>query len=307
MAESDSINCSFRHVSMEIIIAKNSGFCYGVRRALRMAKTARSRNKGKVFTLGDIIHNPQVIADLKKRGLESTEDAAAIATGTVLIRSHGAAPETYKILEKKRVGVIDATCPIVKKIQNLVERLAGEGEEVIIAGNKKHPEIKGLVGYSHGRARVIESEAQADALPRRRRRAVLAQSTLDLSLFDRIVASLIRRTGELKIYNTVCHSTQTRQKATSELAEQVDVLFIIGGRNSSNTNTLYQISKRVLPQTYFVESARQISPRLLKGAKKIGISGGASTPPEAIAEAVAKIKNSFECQSQRENFVQWQT
>jgi len=272
-----------------------------------MAKSTRRRKAGEVFTLGELIHNPQVIADLEKQDVRPTEDLESIHEGTVIIRSHGVAPEIYKILEKKNIEIIDATCPIVKKIQKLVGRLAKEGEEIIIVGNKEHPEIKGLIGYSRGKGKIIENEAQAHSLPRKKKRAVLAQSTQDLFLFGQVVAALIEKTEELKVYNTICHSTQTRQKSTSELASRVDTLFIVGGKNSSNTNMLYQISKRILPQTYFIESARQITPRLLKGAKKIGISGGASTPPEAIEEAVAKIRNSFERQSQRENFVQWQS
>jgi 4-hydroxy-3-methylbut-2-enyl diphosphate reductase len=121
------------------------------------------------------------------------------------------------------------------------------------------------------------------------------------------VAALLERTQELDVYNTICRSTQTRQKSTSDLASQVDTLLIVGGKNSSNTSKLYEISKRILPNTYFIEGADQITPRLLRGAKKIGISGGASTPPEAIAEAVAKIKNSFKHPSQRENVIQWQS
>lgn len=292
---------------MEIIIAKNSGLCYGVRRALQMAQSTRRRKPGEVFTLGELIHNPQVIADLEKQGVQSTEDLDSIHEGTVIIRSHGVAPEIYKILEKKNIEIVDATCPIVKKIQKLVESLAKEGEEIIIVGNKEHPEIKGLIGYSCGKGKIIDNEAQANSLSRKRKRAVLAQSTQDLFLFGQVVAAIIEKTEELKVYNTICHSTQTRQKSTSELASQVDTLFIVGGKNSSNTNKLYQISKRILPQTYFIENARQITPRLLKGAKKIGISGGASTPPEAIEEAVTKIRNSIERHSQRENFVQWQT
>jgi 4-hydroxy-3-methylbut-2-enyl diphosphate reductase len=292
---------------MEIIIAKNSGLCYGVRRALRMARNARSRQGDQVFTLGELIHNPQVIADLEKQGLRSIEDLESVHSGTVIIRSHGVAPEIYETLKKKNVGIIDATCPIVTKIQKLVERLAKENEEIIIVGNREHPEIKGLVGYSLGKGKVVESEAQAYSFPWKKKRAVLAQSTQDLFLFGRIVAALIKKTEELKVYNTICHSTQTRQKSTSELAARVDTLFIVGGKNSSNTNKLYQISKRILPRTYLIENARQIRPRLLKGAKRIGVSGGASTPPEAIAEAVAKIRNSFQRQSQRENVVQCQT
>jgi 4-hydroxy-3-methylbut-2-en-1-yl diphosphate reductase len=292
---------------MEIIIAKNSGLCYGVKRALQLAKKTRRRSPGRVFTWGELIHNPRVIADLEKQGLQTAEDLESIRQGTVIIRSHGVAPEIYKILKKKKTEIIDATCPIVKKIQELVKRLARENGEIIIVGNREHPEIKGLVGYSEGKGKIIENEAQARVLPRKKTRAVLAQSTQDRYLFGQVVAALMEKTGELKVYNTICQSTQTRQKSTSELASRVDVLFIVGGKNSSNSNKLFQISKRILPRTYFIETARQITPRLLKGAQKIGISGGASTPPEAIEEAVAKIRNSYERQSQTEDIVPWQS
>jgi 4-hydroxy-3-methylbut-2-enyl diphosphate reductase len=292
---------------MEIIIAENTGLCYGVKRALQIARGTRRRRSGRVLTLGEIIHNPRVIADLKKNQIQAVEDPDAISEGTVIIRSHGVAPEVYKILKKRRLEVIDATCPIVKKIQKLVAGLAGRGEEIIIVGDPEHPEIKGLIGYSRGRGKIIENEDQARRLPAKNRRTVLAQSTQDLFLFGRVVAALLERTKELAVHNTICRSTQTRQKSTSELAARVDTLFIVGGKNSSNTNKLFQISKRVLPNTHFIENAGRITPRLLKGAKRIGISGGASTPPEAIEEAVARIRESFERQSNRENISQWQS
>lgn len=288
---------------MEIIIAKNSGLCYGVKRALKIASQTRHQKNGQVFTVGDLIHNPQVIADLKQQGIHPINDLNKIKRGTVIIRSHGVSPKIYRILEKKQIEIVDATCPIVKKIQKLVGSLAEEEEEIIIVGNKEHPEIKGLIGYSKGKAIIFEREKQARRLPLKEKRAVLAQSTQDLFLFEKIVASLIEKTEQLKVYNTICHSTQTRQKSTSKLASSVDTLFIIGGRNSSNTYKLYQISKRILPNTFFIERAEQITPPMLKGAKKIGLSGGASTPPEAIQEAVVRIKTSFAPQFQRENIV----
>lgn len=291
---------------MEIIIAKNTGFCYGVKRALRLAKETRRRKAGQVSSLGDLIHNPRVIADLEGQGILSVGDLDGLKEGTVIIRSHGVSPDIYRLLRKKKIEVVDATCPIVKKIQKLVAQLAGEKRQIVIVGNKEHPESKGLIGYSRGRGIVIENESQAAALPFKRKRAVLAQSTQDPFLFEKIVSALIEKTEELRVFNTICHFTQTRQRATSELASQVQVLFIVGGKNSSNTNKLFQISKRILPQTYFIESADQITPKMLRRAKKIGISGGASTPPEVIEEAVERIKQNFESQSQEESHVQCQ-
>jgi (E)-4-hydroxy-3-methyl-but-2-enyl pyrophosphate reductase len=278
---------------MEIIIAKNSGLCYGVKRALQMAKVTRKQKKGEVSTFGDLIHNPQVIQDLKKQGIQSIESFDQIKEGTVIIRSHGVSPEIYDILNRKKIDIVDATCPIVKRIQKLVAALAKKEDEVIIVGNKEHPEIKGLIGYSEGKGIIVEHETQAKILPSKKRRAVLAQSTQDLFLFIRVVATLIEKTEELQVYNTICQSTQTRQKSTSELASCVDTLLIIGGKKSSNTQKLFQISKRILSNTYFIENAGQITPAMVKGSKIIGLSGGASTPPEAIDEAVAKIKSSY--------------
>lgn len=278
---------------MEIIIAKNCGLCYGVKRALRMAKVTRKQKTGEVFTFGDLIHNPQVIQDLKRQGIQSIDGFDQIREGTVIIRSHGVSPEIYNLLNKKKIDIVDATCPIVKRIQKLVASLAKKEHEIIIVGNKEHPEIKGLIGYSRGKGIIIEHESQAKILPSKKRRSVLAQSTQDLFLFIRVVAALIERTEALQVYNTICQSTQTRQKSTSELASCVDTLFIIGGKNSSNTQKLFQISKRILPNTHFIEKAEQITPAMVEEAKKIGLSGGASTPPEAIEEAVVKIKSSY--------------
>lgn len=289
---------------MEIIIAQNSGLCYGVKRAIRIAKRTRLQKKGEVFTFGDLIHNPQVIANLKEQGIYSINDLDEIKNGTVIIRSHGVSPEIYRTLDEKKIEIVDATCPIVKRIQKLVESLTKKEEEIIIVGNEGHPEIKGLIGYSKGKAIILENEKHTKDLPFKKRRAVLAQSTQDLFLFKKIVAALIEKTEQLKVFNTICESTQTRQKSASKLASSVDALFIMGGRNSSNTYKLYQISKRILPNTFFVENAEQIRPQMLKGARKIGLSGGASTPPEAIQEAVEKIKKSFIHQLQREKIVQ---
>jgi (E)-4-hydroxy-3-methyl-but-2-enyl pyrophosphate reductase len=278
---------------MEIVIARESGFCYGVKRALRLARETRSQAKTSVFSWGELIHNPDVIQELEKEGIVPTEKIENLKGATVIIRSHGVSPDIHQQLKKEAKIVIDATCPIVKRIQKLTARLARQRQEIIIVGNPNHQEIKGLLGTSGGRALIIENEAQVLSLPFARRRAILAQSTQDMELFARVVAALVGKTGELRAYNTICHSTQVRQRSTSELASQVDVLFIIGGASSSNTNKLYEISKRIQPKTFFIEKAAQITPEMLSGAQKVGISGGASTPPEAIREAVLKIKESF--------------
>jgi 4-hydroxy-3-methylbut-2-enyl diphosphate reductase len=287
-------------MKMEIVVAEECGLCYGVKRALTMARRTRRAKSGGVVTLGDLIHNPRVIADLTAEGIGSVETPEEVRGGTVIIRSHGVSPEIYRRLRRRKIDVVDATCPIVKKIQRLVEALARKGCEVVIVGHREHPETRGLLGFSHGRGIVIEDESQARKLPSRRARAVLAQSTHDLEAFQKVAAALVERTRELTVYNTICGSTLTRQRSTSELARRVDTLFIVGGKQSSNTAKLYEISKRILPRTHFIENAGQIAPAMLRGARMIGISGGASTPPEAIQEAVDSIERSFKQNSVRE-------
>ncbi|MGB9893159.1 MAG: 4-hydroxy-3-methylbut-2-enyl diphosphate reductase, partial [Candidatus Saccharicenans sp.] len=256
---------------MEIVIAKNSGFCYGVKRALQLARKTRKRNKQQVFTWGELIHNPQVIDQLEEQGIQVATSLSQLKAGdTVIIRSHGVSPAVHRSLKRKKVKIIDATCPIVKKIQKTVENISRKSGEIIIVGNKSHPEIKGLVGYSRGRAVVVENEDQAQALPFRKKRTVLAQSTQDGDVFSRVVAVLSQKTAELTVFNTICQFTRIRQEATAELARQVEALFIIGGKNSSNTNKLYQISRRLLPRTYFLESPQEINPEMLRGVKIIG-------------------------------------
>jgi 4-hydroxy-3-methylbut-2-enyl diphosphate reductase len=291
---------------MEIIIAKNAGLCYGVKRAIRLARKVRKTHSGPVTTLGELIHNPRIIQDLQRQGIVFSNDLEQISEGTVLIRSHGVSPEVYELLKGKCLAVADATCPIVRQIQRRAGRLARRGGELIIVGNREHPETKGLLGYSLGRALVVETETEAEGLPFLRRRAVLAQSTLDQVLFEKVVSRLLEKTIELAVFNTICRYTLVRQRATLELARQVDVLFIIGGKASSNTRTLYELSQRLLPRTYLIESAAEIRPEMLAGAERSGISGGASTPPEAIDEAVQSIKNSFKSKSHGETSVQCQ-
>ena len=285
---------------MKIIIAQNAGLCYGVKRALTLAKETRRKRDGRVVSLGDIIHNPKVISDLRDQGIDSVADASQLRGGTVIIRSHGVSPDITRSLKRRKIDVVDATCPIVTRIQDLVARLARAKQEIIIVGDPNHPEIRGILGHSRGYGHIIENEDQAARLPARKKRAVLAQSTQDTVLFEKVVGALLRRTEELCAYNTICRSTQTRQRATSELAAQVDVLFIVGGASSSNTRKLYEISKRILRRTYFIESAGQIKPAMLRGASTIGISGGASTPPEAIEDAVRTIERLSENSNQEE-------
>lgn len=291
---------------MEIIVAEQCGLCYGVKRALNIARAVKRTKRGPVSTLGDLIHNPGVIADLESRGIRSVPSADAVDAGTVIIRSHGVPPEVTELLARKRIRVVDATCPIVRKIQRRIEALAREGREIVIVGDPKHPETKGLLGWSRGRGLVVATAARARALPRRPARAVLAQSTVDAGRFAGVVAALVDRTGELTVHNTICRSTAARREEAARLASRVDVLFVVGGRRSSNTAQIFRAARRIQPRTFLVENADEIEPRMLRGAGSIGLSGGASTPPEAIQRAVERIRILVEHKNPREKSVQCQ-
>ncbi len=286
---------------MEIVVARNSGFCYGVRHALQLARKTSQKNKGRIFSWGEVIHNPEVISQLERDGIQVVTSLKPLRPGdTVIIRSHGVSPSVYRALKRKKVKLVDATCPIVKRIQQTIEKLSRQPGEIVIVGNKNHPEIQGLLGYARGKGKVVENEDQARALPFRKKRAVLAQSTQERELFNRVVSALVEKTAELKVYNTICRFTRVRQEATAELAGKVDALLIIGGKNSSNTNKLYQISRRLLPRTYFIQSPKEIRPAMLQGVRVIGLSGGASTPPEVIRQTVWAISNSKKQNSPQE-------
>ncbi len=289
---------------MEIIVAGNTGLCYGVRRALSIVRRTCGSAAGPVRTLGDIVHNPRVVADLERLGARSAASPADVRGGTVVIRSHGISPEVRRRLLRKKLEVVDATCPIVSGIQELVAGLTRSGGEVVLVGNPGHPEVLGLLGYGRGRVVVVEDEAGARALPWRRTRAVIAQSTQDEALFGRVAAALVERTGEIRVHNTICRSARTRQRATAELAARVDVMLVVGGKKSSNTAKLAGIARRIRPRTYCVEDASGIRPAMLRGAGTIGVSGGASTPPEVLREVVERIKTRIEHKNPREKRVQ---
>jgi len=292
---------------MEIIIAKYSGLCFGVRRAIEIASSARTEYAGCVTTLGELIHNPRVIQELERRGIQSESDPDNIREGTVIIRSHGVSPSLTETLRQKNVKIIDATCPTVKKIHHLVAALAEKGNQIVIVGDPAHPEVVGIKGYSRNQAVICEKPEDAEALPFEKKRALVAQSTQSLALLRQIAGILISNTEELTVYNTICESTRNRQESIRQLAGDVDTMIIIGGKQSSNTRQLFRLARKIQPQTYFVETAEDITPEMIKGIHKIGLGGGASTPPEAIQEAVDKINSSFELQFQRENKGQCQT
>lgn len=271
---------------MKIKVAKSAGFCWGVKRAVNMAVDSVKKAKGRALCLGELIHNKREIERLKNLGMVFIEDMNDLKKGdTVVIRSHGVSPKVLEFLKRKGVEIVDATCPFVKDVHEKATKLEEEGYPVLILGNAHHPEVIGIAGHVKN-PMIINSLEEIKKLPPMKKLGVVCQTTLNLSFFKEAVSILSLKVKDLKVYNTICSATSVRQKETLKLAKEVDVMFVIGGKNSSNTTKLYQIAKEVNPRTYHIESKDEIEPDWLKNSETVGITAGASTPQWVIEEVV---------------------
>lgn len=266
---------------MDILVAKEAGFCFGVKRALRLAQRTLERY-GKAYTLGPLIHNPQVVQCLTEKGLIPVEDPSQVGKGPVVIRSHGIGKEVYEVLRRRGVEIVDATCPRVKRVQRLAYRLSKKGYFVIVVGEKGHAEVKGIMSYVEGRGLVVEDPQEIPEGLEGEKIAILSQTTQEPARVGEILKALFPLGKELLVFNTLCEVTVKRQKEALWLASQVDCMIVLGGRNSANTNRLVEICRRVQPRTYHLEDPRELKEESLEGVKKIGITAGASTPPKLI-------------------------
>jgi len=278
----------------EVILAESAGFCFGVKIAVDAAKEAGEKYGG-AWTDGPIIHNKQVVEFLESLNVRQLNPNQKLKKGeTVLIRSHGVPPKEEQRLKEAGVNVIDATCPFVKKVHDKVRQLVEEGYYVIIIGEHGHPEVIGILGHledAGGEGIVVSNmEELIKNLPHKRRIGVVAQTTQNEDFFREAVGYIAENTEEVKIFNTICDATSVRQEEVKKLAPTVDVMIIIGGKHSGNTNRLAQISRALNPNTYHIEKADELNPEWFKGAKRIGVSAGASTPDWIIQEVVEKIK-----------------
>ncbi len=273
---------------MNITIAENAGFCYGVMRAIKMADDAIKRHK-KIYSLGPIIHNPQVVEEYEKKGLkvlESLDDVDA----PILIRSHGVPPETYDKIEKKGIDFIDATCPFVKEAQDYAKELYLKNYKVVIFGDKNHPEVKAHLGYADYKAIVINSVEEAREIIAEKI-GVISQTTQSVERFAAVVAELSKNAKELKVYNTICDATEKRQKSAMQLAKKSDLMIVIGGRNSANTRKLYEICKHFCSNVYHIETEREIEAKWFENIRNVGITAGASTPSYMIERVYKYIES----------------
>ncbi len=276
---------------MELIIASTAGFCFGVNNAVKIVFDLATKSNEKIYTLGPIIHNEQVVEKLNRFGVTAADSPEqATAPAKVVIRAHGVGPETLKALAGKGLDVVNATCPYVEKIQRLVSQKYREGCQIIIIGDEKHPEIIGINGWCDNTAYIIEDVSQVDLLPDIEKNiCVVAQTTFIREKWEKIIQSLNKRFEKVIKFDTICNATDKRQTEAGKISKEVDMVLVIGGINSSNTHKLYEICKANCESTYKIQTASDIPPVDIKKIKKIGITAGASTPDWVIKEVIHKM------------------
>ena len=272
---------------MEVILAKSAGFCFGVKLAVDCVYE-KSKND-KIYTYGPIIHNKNVVKDLEKQGVEIIESLEKDIDGKVIIRSHGVPPSVYKLLEEKNIEYIDCTCPFVKKIHKIVSEHYNNNKNIIIIGNKKHPEIIGINGFCNNTALIANSLEEFNNLiiEKDKEYVLVCQTTFDTTVFEKLLNNITY--NNIKVFNTICSATNDRQKEALELSKQVDYMIVLGDTSSSNTQKLYEICKKNCENTYLCETIKDLQLNIFKKNGKIGITAGASTPPAIIKEALNKM------------------
>ena len=280
---------------MEVVVAKTAGFCFGVERAVNQVYCQIEQGVKPIYTLGPIIHNEEVVRDLEEKGvrvLASPEELDAVKEGTVIIRSHGVGKSVYDRIEKRGLCLVDATCPFVKKIHEIVVKQNEEGRRVIIIGDEAHPEVEGIKGWGDERTLVVKTEEQVDHLPLYpgEKLCIVSQTTFNYNKFKDLVEKFSKKGYDIITLNTICNATQERQVEAERIASQVEAMIVIGGRNSSNTRKLYEICQKECKNTYYIQTLDDLDPESVNSVRSVGITAGASTPKKIIEEVHTNVR-----------------
>ena len=283
---------------MEVTVAKTAGFCFGVKRAVEKVYDQIGRTEKRIYTYGPIIHNEQVVGDLREKGVEvidSLEELKTIRNAVVVIRSHGVGKNVYEILKENDVEIVDATCPYVKKIHRIVEKQSAEGRKVLIIGSEDHPEVQGIKGWGDERTVVIEDmdDFLKLQLPENEKLCIVSQTTFNYKKFQDIVEKISKTRYDITVLNTICNATQERQVEAERIASQVDAMIVIGGKNSSNTRKLYEICQKECKDTYYIQTLDDLNPESVNSVRSVGITAGASTPKKIIEEVHTNVRIKF--------------
>ena len=281
---------------MKVIKAKSAGFCFGVKRAVdTVYKQVEENQNLPIYTYGPIIHNEEVVKDLEQKGvivLRSEEELDTLERGTVIIRSHGVAKDVYDRLESKKIQIVDATCPFVKKIHNIVQKHSEMGENIIIIGNPEHPEVQGIKGWAGDHVEVFQTKEEAEnySCEQGKKICIVAQTTFNYNKFKELVEIIDEKGYNITIKNTICNATEERQTEARDIAQKVDAMIVIGDKSSSNTRKLYEICKGECENTFYIQTLKDLDLKSLNLVNSIGITAGASTPNNIIEEVYTNVR-----------------
>ncbi len=275
---------------MRVRIAREAGICYGVERALRLAENA-AKAPGQVSTLGPLIHNPRVVTELEGKGVKVVSDPSEVARGdTLVIRTHGVAPQVIEAAHARGLSIVDATCPYVRKVHQAVRSLVNDDYRVLIVGDANHPEVIAVRACADDAALVVSDPADLPDDLTDARVGIVVQTTQTPKVLQAIVDALLERVAELKVFNTICDATSKRQEAARALAQESDCMIVVGGHNSGNTKRLAEICAATGTPTHHIESSDELDPSWFVGVENVGVTAGASTPEVQLGTIVEYIK-----------------
>ena len=282
---------------MKVELAKSAGFCFGVEKAVNTVYEEAKKENEIVYTLGPIIHNEEVVKDMKKRGVEAVkmEDLASLPKGTVIIRSHGVSRDVYNFVKQSGHRVVDATCPFVKKIHAIVSVQSGKGKTVVIIGNPEHPEVMGIKGWGDENTYAVEKIEQFINLDLKKDEEIIivAQTTFNHKKFQEIIDKISLLGYDVRCFNTICNATQERQAEAKKIASNVDAMIVIGDKKSSNTGKLVEICQEECKNTVFIQTLEDLNYDALLSVDSVGITAGASTPKHIIEEVQNIVRSKF--------------
>ena len=282
---------------MKLTVAKSAGFCFGVKRAVNMVYSQADESLVPVYTYGPIIHNEEVVRDLEGKGvhvIRKLDELAVLPKGKIVIRSHGISKAEHEKMNALGFEILDATCPFVLKIHRLVEEYSANGYTIVIAGNAKHPEVEGILGWvGNQKAYTVLDAEDVDKLPIRSGEKVcfVAQTTFNYNKFQELVEIIKKKGYDIIVLDTICNATEERQAEARTIAGQSEAMIVIGDKHSSNTQKLYEISKKECANTYYIQTSKDMDYRQIRSINNVGITAGASTPNYIIEEVSKNVRN----------------
>ena len=282
---------------MNVTVAKSAGFCFGVKRAVNMVYEQIEKENLPIYTYGPIIHNDEVVKDMEEKGvvvIKSLDEISNLPKGIVIIRSHGISRVEHETIEQAGFKIMDATCPFVLKIHRLVEQHSSEGRHIIIIGNPEHPEVKGIKGWVIGDDISIinnVSDAEDFCLKTDKKICIVSQTTFNYNKFQELVEIICKKGYDIFVLNTICNATEERQTEAREISKKSDAMIVIGDKNSSNTQKLFEICKKECENTYYIQTSKGMDYNKLRSINNVGITAGASTPNNIIEEVSKNVRN----------------